>query len=84
MTKVENPSAFPVSTIDGKTNCGMDLRDYFAGQVAQGIIANSENVASGAEPTNSALSGTPFHQWIASTSYGVADAMLAERAKGPA
>lgn len=64
---------------------GMDLRDWFAGKVVTGIIANSENTAAGAEPTNCALSINPdFPKWLAMTAYRVADAMMAQRATSPA
>lgn len=79
----ENPPAFPVSTIDGFTHEGMALRDWFAGQAVGGILANSENAVSGAEPTNSALSNPGFPQWLAMTAYRVADAMLAARTQEP-
>lgn len=47
---------------------GMTLRDYFAGQALQGLCADSE------------LSTT--QQRMAKWCFEVADAMLAERAKG--
>lgn len=58
--------AFPVSTIDGFTQFGMTLRDYFAGQ---SIVAQGDN-------------GLAFTSIIAARSYAIADAMLAERSKG--
>ena len=81
----DNPSAFPVSSIDGVTNDGMTLRDWFAGQVVTGVLANSENAVSGAEPTNYALSLRPdqYAPWVARVSYLVADAMLAARKATP-
>lgn len=77
--------AFPSAAINPAFG-GMSLRDWLAGQALSGIIANSENVASGTEPTNCALSLHPydFAKWLAYTSYLVADAMLAEREKGGA
>jgi len=36
--------AFPINSTDGEnfyTNTGMDLRDYFAGKVAQAILTGS-------------------------------------------
>lgn len=81
---IDNPKAFSCATPSDAVfwNEGMDLRDYFAGQIVTGIISNSENAYAGAEPTNSALStNSDFAEWIARTSYRVADAMLAERMK---
>ncbi len=66
----ENPPAFPVSSIDGFTQHGMTLRDYFAGQALQGFqrsefprgMDNDELCAS-----------------VARGAYALADAMLAAR-----
>lgn len=41
MSAPENPLAFPVSSIDGFTQHGMTLRDWFAGQALAGICAAS-------------------------------------------
>ena len=69
MSTPENPQAFPITGY-GR---GMTLRDYFAGQIAAGMAAYSGTV------------GAPFGpDDIASRSYQIADAMLAERAKGGA
>jgi hypothetical protein len=57
--------AFPVSTIDGFTQFGMTLRDYFAGQ---SVVAQGDN-------------GLAFPMIVAARSYAIADAMLVERAK---
>lgn len=85
----DNPSAFPNTgnpTWQLEPEAGMTLRDWFAGRAVTGILANSENTQAGAEPTNCALSCRPeeFSSWVAKASYLVADAMLAERAKGGA
>ena len=82
MSAPENPPAFPRDHRHLGHN-GMTLRDWFAGQALTGILANSENVHAGAEPTNSALSCNPqpFAGWVARASYLVADAMLAHREK---
>jgi hypothetical protein len=65
----ENQPAFPVSTIDGFTQDGMTLRDWFAGQALAGLLAHPDSNI----------------QWIADygagRAYKMADAMLAERAK---
>ena len=64
------PLAFPVSTIDGFTNEGMTLRDYFAGQALPAI-------------TRICISDTGAHDnyaiYCANRAYLFADAMLAVR-----
>ena len=72
--------AFPVSTIDGFTQFGMTLRDYFAGQAVAGLCANpggpyQANSMSGWAIVNCGVSD------VAIEAYRVADAMLAERVK---
>lgn len=68
--------AFPCMVFSGDANNypeyanGMTLRDWFAGQVACGMAANPDTHC-----TNAVFSHV---------AYGVADAMLAERAKGGA
>ena len=62
--------AFPQSIQAGdysQATGGLTLRDYFAAQAMQGMLAASENYP------------TPE---LANYAYQVADAMLAERAKG--
>lgn len=86
---MDNPSAFPVNAANSmaagayEAEPGMTLRDWFAGRVVTGVIANSENVSAGADPANYSLSCRPdeFADWLAKVSYFVADAMLRERAK---
>jgi hypothetical protein len=51
----------------------MTLRDWFAGQALAGLIARSEHPGSMGEPKE-----------ISNDAYRIADAMLAERAKGGA
>lgn len=65
-----NGPAFPVvvPTDAYVETGGMDLRDWFAGQVLAGAIANKER--GGGSPSDYAL-----------FAYMIADAMLAERAK---
>lgn len=53
---------------------GMTLRDWFAGQVLAGLVANA---ALARDPT----SGAEFRARIAETAYAVADSALAERRK---
>lgn len=73
---VENPPAFPM---DHRFMLeGMSLRDWFAGQALAGIIGNS---ASGLAVGTSHPDGNTT---VAVVAYVLADAMLAERAKGGA
>ena len=55
---------------------GMSLRDWFAGQVLSGIMSA---VCDGTHTTKRGDETPP--RFIARTAYGIADAMLAERAK---
>jgi len=68
-----NPWAFPHRVEDGcggyEQFAGMTLRDYFAGQALAGAMAYGV--------------GGRKAEWIASDSYDIADAMLAERATNP-
>lgn len=79
MSAPENPPAFPSQAFgsDGlpmeAASYGMDLRDWFAGGIASGMAAHSGT---------SGLSYGPGD--MARRSYEIADAMLAERAKGGA
>lgn len=41
-----NPYAFPNSTMEGFTQDGMTLRDWFAGQALVGLLSNAEAVNS--------------------------------------
>ena len=61
--------AFPVSTIDGFTEYGMTLRDYFAAQALQGICASGPNFGWTKE-------------MLSKEAYGIADAMLSARETG--
>lgn len=64
--------AFPHSTIDGHTEYGMTLRDYFAGQALAGIAANSYTPWT---PDAADISD----ETLAKSAYDLADAMLAAR-----
>lgn len=70
----ENPPAFPVSSIDGFTQHGMTLRDYFAGQCLVGAMTQATNIGSLPKDDRAAL----FRK-MAGIIYDVADAMLAAR-----
>jgi len=66
--------AFPVYTGNNTAEPGMSLRDYLAGQALAGLLAGGGFIKDGEDLTTSSQ--------FASTSYGLADAMLAEREKG--
>lgn len=75
MSAVNNPQAFPVpndANVNGQE--GMTLRDWFAGQALNGLLASGkwDNC------------GVGFEAYIAGHASNIADAMLAERAKGGA
>ena len=57
---------------------GMTLRDYFAAQVAQGLCTDMSSAHRAYGELNQ---GETLHGMLASLSYSVADAMLAERDK---
>lgn len=61
--------AFPVATIDGYTQYGMTLRDYFAAKAMAAIISNPANGANFIYPH------------VADVAYRMADAILKEREK---
>jgi hypothetical protein len=69
--------AFPSGKADETK--GMELRDYFAGQALPQIIAINDRVTAGRDdvPYGAALKVTAIQ------AYAIADAMLAERTKGP-
>jgi hypothetical protein len=66
-------AAFPRALVPGQDNGepGMTLRDWFAGQALAGLMADPGTF------------DTP-HKRLAESCYGMADAMLAARAKPPA
>ena len=71
-TKTSNPKAFPSDLYleNGESQKGMTLRDYFANSAMQGII----NLLS---PTD--VDNYKNRDFIAKTSYQLADAMLKQR-----
>ncbi len=77
MSAPENPFAFPHHTTDGgfDQHHGMTLRDHFAGQ-ALGRLAGNDDTRARASWTENPEAD------LAKWAYRVADAMLAERAKG--
>ena len=71
MNAPENPAAFPVAWHDGSApDQGMTLRDWFAGLWISGCLAEGQKFKS--------------PEMVAEEAFSVADAMLAERAKGGA
>lgn len=70
MEKPENPQAFPVSTIDGHTNDGMTLRDYFAAKIIQGMVATDMKAS---------VDGDYVALTQCKTAYVIADSMLKAR-----
>ena len=79
MSKDNGQLAFPVVCDDVSRNqvfeTGMTLRDYFAAKAMQGCLASCP---AGIAWHNK--DGLPLKEW-ASTSYKMADAMIAERSK---
>lgn len=57
-------------------------RDHFAMAALTGLLANSEAVTAGMEPTVSYLANNKDGSWLAETSFMLADAMEAARNKG--
>lgn len=81
MSKPDNPPAFPSPMIPewSEGANGMTLRDYFAGQVIPAVIAAT---SAGRHHPVRFGENTTLHQGMARDAYEMADAMLAERAKG--
>lgn len=77
--KPDNPHAFPVATIDGYTQDGMSLRDYFAGQALAGILSSREGALAIMHDRPEGMDPIPA---IAIACGAYADALLAEREKG--
>lgn len=74
--KTENPQAFPMDYGQHgyRMESGMELRDYFAAKAMQGVLAGDPNV-----------NGRPWNikdaEFLVSSFYKLADAMLKERLK---
>jgi len=76
--KNDGGSAFPVHpgiTYDGQ--CGMTLRDWFAGQALKGLIVYCEKFE-GSTQFQEMMCAQPWDR-LATVSYEYADAMLAAR-----
>lgn len=84
MSKDENPSAFPVNTGNSTTpgsytpDPGMSLRDYFAASAIGAVIRQCAGDAAFGYPEGV----ESMEQLFAQKAFAIADAMLAERAKG--
>jgi len=68
--KTKNIAAFPLKHSDDKFNPGMTLRDYFAGQVINGVLSNTP-----------LWNDITTLQQSADFAYELADALLIERQK---
>lgn len=55
---------------------GMSLRDWFAGQALLGLLADGENMRAHQR------AGHDLGEWVASSAYHTADAMLKARSDG--
>jgi hypothetical protein len=74
--KPESDPAFPTAVLNGEAYSGMTLRDYFAAAALRGMLASGHETA--IEKASTAAGGDPI-RGLALASYGMADAMLAER-----
>lgn len=94
-SRPENPPAFPTLTeglvsgspnrdgdhcVDFRVSGGMSLRDYFAAAAMQACWTNENN--RNRALTDAAKRHVDLYRQIAVEAYALADAMLAERAKG--
>ena len=83
MSKDNGGPAFPFGQTDelsgqlvnGWGSEGMTLRDYFAAKALGALLGSSKPGGWHVGPTGN------DNEWLAAASYGLADAMLAERAK---
>lgn len=78
MIAPENPQAFPHGDPTHGGDIGMTLRDWFAGQTLAGLVSATDSTGVWTAPLGDDADIT------AERAYRVADAMLAERAKGDA
>ena len=79
MTKRDDGGpAFPYAAEWGYQE-GMTLRDWFAGQVLQGLVSDSNNL--GAMKKAAIGDGLDLSEYLSSAAYEQADAMLKERNK---
>lgn len=74
--------AFPTQWVThGNTYDGMTLRDWFAGQIINGICSAPFNIDQARDSLRDHERAMTIAQLLAGRSYELADAMLAERAK---
>lgn len=80
MNKKDMEMAFPWADPNtGNGECGMTLRDYFAGKALAGMLSNHALMSHIIEP---GIDGAGLNKLTAAKSYLLADAMLAERNNG--
>jgi hypothetical protein len=77
-------AAFPGMASDGHRDYrpGLTKRDYFAAAALTGLLANSEAVHAGAEPTNSCLFTGKMFADYAGLAVKMADALIAASKTG--
>lgn len=63
-------------SVDTPPSAGMSLRDWFAGQALQSLIAQDPKTTHALDNPN----GRTWDDWIAMNAYQIADTMLAARA----
>lgn len=81
MSGPENPRAFPSGDFRGcEPGYGMRLRDWFAGQAIGAVVRQCAGDAAFGYPDGV----ESMEQLFAQKAFAIADAMLAERAKGGA
>lgn len=83
-TRDDGGSAFPgFQPSEGSSfvyaDGGMTLRDWFAGQALSGICSDERNMS--AMTRVAEAEGLDLTQYVSSSAYEMADAMLAERSK---
>lgn len=75
----------PFARIDGGgcLHTGATMLDWYAGQALIGLLANSEGIHAGAEPTISVLAGPTrgdMNRFLAERAFALAGAMMTARA----
>jgi hypothetical protein len=82
MSKNNGGAAFPMATIDGYTQDGMTLRDYFAAKVVAALITEpqfTDGSRAAVELWDDRDDGNHGPEQFAYVAYRVADAMLKAR-----
>lgn len=86
MSEQDGGPAFPVIAENGVGHIadGMTLRDWFAGQIASGMVAGIEANGGAAKQDGwdqAKKRGATLAEMLARESYGIADALIKERGK---